>query len=196
MRTTRRAALAALLLAFVAAACSEGKSRPPPPSGHGNRQIDTGGQVFLPEAPWQESEVQLPPYPDLSGLQPFDIAGPSNYRFLVDPRSISIGADRVVRYTVVARSASGTNNVSYEGIRCETREWKTYAYGRSDGTWASARDAQWQHVPSALANAFRYALYRDYFCSGGAPVPKAEDALAEMKRVYGNGPGGDRKSTN
>jgi len=60
-------------------------------------------------ADWKETEAPPPPPLRTTGLIPIDVAG-SSLRFGVDPASISVGADRVVRYVVVATSASGTVN--------------------------------------------------------------------------------------
>ena len=41
--------------------------------------------------------------------------------------SLTVGTDGVVRYTVVVTSPAGARNVNYEGIRCDTYEWRLYA---------------------------------------------------------------------
>jgi hypothetical protein len=79
-------------------------------------------------------------------------------------------------------------NISYEGIRCEERQWKAYAFGRRDRTWSPAREAMWQRVAQTSAENFRFTLYRSYFCPDGLPRRKAEEAIAEIKRQYRAGP--------
>ncbi len=113
---------------------------------------------------WRELEVKLPPYPRSANVIPFEVSAASSNRFYIDPDSISVGSDGVVRYTVVVRSASGAENISYEGIRCETREQKYYAFGRRDGTWANARSGEWRYIEPKDINRQHAALYLDYFC--------------------------------
>lgn len=155
--------------------------------------IDTGGQVFGPKEKWQEGEVTVPPYPENADLLPFDIAGPAENAYYVDVRSISIGADGVVRYTLLTRNPAGVENVTYEGIHCEEREWKPYAFGRRDRTWAPAHEATWQRVAQKSVENFRFTLYRHYFCPDGFPRRKAEEAIAEIKRQYQAGPLDERR---
>ncbi|HEV8520463.1 MAG TPA: CNP1-like family protein [Burkholderiales bacterium] len=113
---------------------------------------------------WRELEVKLPPYPKSANIIAFDVSAASSNRFYIDPDSISVGSDGVVRYTVVVRSQSGAENISYEGIRCETREQKYYAFGRRDGTWANARSSEWRYIEPKDINRQHGVLYLDYFC--------------------------------
>jgi hypothetical protein len=69
----------------------------------------------------------------------------------------------VVRYTAVIKSPSGAANISYEGMRCKTSEYKVYAYGARNRTWADVREPKWQKVDGTSAN-FRYSLWVDYLC--------------------------------
>ena len=80
---------------------------------------------------WEEVAVQLPASPKESSLQPFYVSATTDNRFWVDLDSVSVGSDGVVRYTLVVRTGTGAKNVSYEGMRCETRERRLYAFGRS-----------------------------------------------------------------
>jgi hypothetical protein len=113
--------------------------------------------------PWVELEVKLPLFPKPENLLQFDPSAASSNHFYIDPGSISIGSDGAVRYTLVVRSSSGAENVSYEGIRCETREQKYYAFGGRDGTWSKAR------------------LSADYFCPDRKPVKSSRDAVNRFK---------------
>src|SRR5690242_13638733 len=88
------------------------------------------------ERPWVELQTELPPYPEQENLLQFDAGPASSNTHYVDGASITVGEDGVVRYTLVIKSPTGAMNVSYEGIRCQTEEKRTYAYGRNDKTWA------------------------------------------------------------
>ena len=66
------------------------------------------------EKEFKEDALNLPAYPDDAALIEFRPRGHSKNRFYVDRNSVSLGADRVVRYTAVIKSPSGGANVSYE----------------------------------------------------------------------------------
>lgn len=104
----------------------------------------------------------------------------------MDPASVSVGKDGVVRYTLIARSPSAAMNVSYEGIRCQTYERKLYALGRSDGTWSKAREPQWTPIGNNQVNRQHAVLAGDFFCSGSSRVLTTDDAVQALER--GNQP--------
>ncbi|MEO8408069.1 MAG: CNP1-like family protein, partial [Oxalobacteraceae bacterium] len=70
--------------------------------------------------PWQELALELPAAPDAKALLYFEITPNTSQRFHIDPKALTVGADGVVRYTLVAQSSNGASNISYEGIRCKT----------------------------------------------------------------------------
>ena len=114
--------------------------------------------------PWSEIEAQLPSYPRTQDLIPFDAGSATAHRFYIDAPSLSVGEDGVVRYTLVIRTAGGATNVSFEGMRCETREQKYYALGRSDGKWTRARDPQWRRIEPREIHRHHNVLYGEFFC--------------------------------
>ncbi len=129
--------------------------------------------------PWSELQAQIPKYPKDEELIRFDAGAASAHRFYVDPSSISIGEDGVVRYILVIRTAGGASNVSFEGIRCESREQKTYAVGQRDGSWTRARNPQWRRIEYQEVNRHYGVLYRDFFCRG----KYAAGAVTEIVRL-------------
>jgi hypothetical protein len=133
---------------------------------------------------WAETEVKLPPFPKAASLIPFAPSAASRNEFYVDADSIMVGADGVVRYTLVVKAPGGAQNVSYEGIRCETREQKYYAFGRPDGTWVNARSAQWKRIEYREVNRQHAVLYADYLCRDGKRPVSAKEAVQQLK--YGN----------
>jgi len=131
--------------------------------------------------PWQEIESMMPPYPRPEHLVPFEGGAASQHRFFIDARSLSVGEDAVVRYTLLVRSAGGATNVSFEGMRCETREQKYYALGRADGSWARARNPQWRRLETQNINRHHDVLYADVLCFGQVPVKTTQEALQRLK---------------
>src|SRR5262245_25143704 len=67
---------------------------------------------------WKEIAVAFPPYPRNENLVQFDVGDGSPHRFYIDAPSLAVGADGVVRYTLVTRAAGGATSVTFEGIRC------------------------------------------------------------------------------
>lgn len=117
--------------------------------------------------PWKEIEAKIPAYPGDGSLLAFDAGAATAHRFFIDTRSLSIGEDGVVRYTLVVKAAGGATNISFEGIRCATRELKVYAVGQRDGSWTRARNPQWRRIEYREVNRHHGALYGDYLCEGG-----------------------------
>ena len=118
------------------------------------------------EKPWAEVEIQLPPFPKNENQISFTVGANSQTKYLIDRKSLSVGADDVIRFVLTVISASGARNISYEGMRCATAEHRYYASGRPDGTWSKARSNQWVKVRGTSNNHY-VALYSDYFCASG-----------------------------
>lgn len=173
-----RLIVAVAVVAVALGACG-GSTAPRVKAPQRGMQEDIGG--VLEEKGFKEIEVVLPPYPDESGLLEFQLRRNSANRFYVDRNSISIGPDRVVRFSAVIKSASGALNTSYEGMRCKNSEYKVYAYGIKNGEWTKARDSQWRRIERSSAD-FRFTLYKDYFCDIEAIAGRNEkDLIANLK---------------
>lgn len=133
------------------------------------------------DRPWAETETSLPPFPRQENLLPFNVSASTSNRFFIDGESISVGADGVVRYTLVVVSSAGARNVSYEGLRCAVAERRIYALGRADGTWSRARSNQWSGFQGIEMNRHHAALFHDYFCTRMNPVRDAESARQTLR---------------
>ena len=140
--------------------------------------------------PWKEIESRIPSYPRASDLIRFDVGNASPHRFHIDARSVSIGEDRVVRYTLVVMAAGGARNVTFEGIRCDAREQKYYAVGHPDGSWVRARNPQWRRVEPADINAHHYVLTNYYLCSSWVPVGSVSQILDRLRTGPPTAPAG------
>lgn len=104
---------------------------------------------------WKEVEAPPPPALRRDGLVPIDMSG-STLRWGVDPASITIASDRVVRYVVVAQGQGGAVNALYEGLRCGTGEVKVYARNSGD-KWVPATGSDWKPLDNNNA-AIRHSL--------------------------------------
>jgi hypothetical protein len=130
--------------------------------------------------PWQEIQATLPAAPKEENLTELTLDPPSPHRFLVDRASVSVGEDKVVRYTVVIETSGGTRNVNYEGMRCDTVEAKIYAFGREHGEWVRNQYADWAPIRFRVSNGYQAELFRHYFCAvgGAADIEAIRRALA------------------
>jgi hypothetical protein len=134
---------------------------------------------------WQEIEVQLPAAPRQETLLPFYVSAATDNRFFIDGATISVGSDGVVRYVLLVLTPQGARNVTYEGMRCLTRERRIYASGRQDGSWSKARKNEWVRIQEVYANRQHAALFLEYFCPIGNIVQDAAEARnALIKGVH------------
>ena len=120
------------------------------------------------DTPWQEQNESLPELPKAQNLLPFTVVNRDydNYRYAIDSTSLSIGEhDGVRRFLVVITSESGVRNLRYEGIRCETAEYKTYAYAVGESQLRAYSTAKWQRIIREGSGRYRYTLFDNYFCS-------------------------------
>ena len=161
------------------------------------------GEVQGPQVPrnWEsetdkrtrpESTLALPAWPKNENLLEFHVSNLSSFRFFIDAPSLSVEPDRVVRYTLVARSASGVSNVSYEGMRCDSGTYKIYAYGQ-DGRW-NARESDWRDIENVTTGRWHNELRAGYLCVGRTgTIFSAKEGLDNLRRGHNPGvPGHNR----
>ena len=131
---------------------------------------------------WREAaSIQPPATFSLDQLQTFDVAPNSSLVFGVDPATLTIGADGVVRYVVVIRSPSGALNVFFEGIHCRTGEMKTYANWDRDSAWTLSKNPQWQKLSAMSSTQHSARLARDSICDGPSPNGTTKNMLRTMQ---------------
>lgn len=134
-----------------------------------------------PYKPWQEIVVQMPAPPQPENLVPFYVSAAATHDFMIDAKSLKVGTDGVVRYTLVSISQGGVRNVIYEGIRCGTFEEKQYAFGQPDGSWSRSRQDQWKPISGTGSNRHQSALARDYFCDVRTLAGDTEEILYRLR---------------
>jgi len=135
--------------------------------------------------PFKEGEAILPALPSDADLIPFSVSGTGSLSFAVDAKSVSVGNDRVVRYTVVIRSQSGARNVNYEGLRCDVFERKIYAtLPAGANEWVpngSENRDNWSRMEAGARNAYAATLATDFFCEGHTVAGTAQAMVRDMK---------------
>lgn len=136
-----------------------------------------------PDAPrfWEETEVKIPVAPPSKDLKPFYVSAITQLKFALDAPSITFGKDEAIRYIVVITSSSGAQQVTYEGIRCETYEWRLYATMQSDGKWGKSPNSRWQVIKNVSYNSYHTALVRDAFCENSIPRRSAKEIISLLK---------------
>lgn len=137
---------------------------------------------FDSEKPWVELQARLPAYPKLDDALPFFVSSATDNTFFIDPLSISVGEDNVVRYTLIVKSPEGALNITFEGVRCGTGEYKIYAFGHPDGQWSRNRYAKWSPIRYQDRNRQHHVLYDDFFCPGGLIAKDANEIIFALKR--------------
>lgn len=139
-------------------------------------------QFAVDEPEWKESDVPPPPALDASKLVGLEVSPNSSLAYGVDPASISITqSDGVVRYVMVATSASGARNVMYEGIRCSTGEFKTYARYSADGKWNLVSDPQWRSMFGNMPSKHPLRLAKAGACDNAAPATSVKEIVSRLK---------------
>ena len=129
---------------------------------------------------WREQDYSLPAYPKEENLIEFFVSAASCFRFFVDADSLSVTDDGVVRYTLVARSEGGAENVSFEGIRCSAGTYRIYATGHRGGTW-SPRPTEWRPIDPKSVARWHQALRREYFCPKGMRLQSAAEGVEALR---------------
>ena len=166
--------LGALLAALPAAAQNTNDPRDARTHGKSEREIREAERDF------QEGEVKLPAAPRAEKLIEFFPSSASSFRFFVDAESLSISPEGVVRYTLVARSASGHENVSYEGMRCRANAVRVYAYAHA-GAW-SRSGSDWKPIEARTVQRWHNELRNRYFCPIRVPIQSAAEGLDALRR--------------
>jgi hypothetical protein len=139
-------------------------------------------QFAADEPEWKEADVPPPPAFDAGKLIGLDVSPNSSLVYGVDPGSISISqSDGVVRYVMVATSASGARNVMYEGIRCSTGEFKTYARYSADGKWSMVSDPQWRSMFGNMPSKHPLRLAKAGACDNAAPASSVKEMVSRLK---------------
>lgn len=172
----RERAVAAALLAACAVCAAWGQTTPDFLPG-------TMGKPNV-EPQWNEAESEVPPPPALrmSGLVAIDVDSASALRFAVDPQSVSIGKDGVVRYVFVATSSSGAVNAAYEGLRCDRGEYRVYARSSGQG-WRSV-DTEWKSLFEGFEARHVRAIAKAGACAGHTPNRSAQQIVQDLRTPF------------
>jgi len=147
-----------LLIAFLFSACA-------------GTTPDAYEDPFAPKVFKEDTVVPLPTKPpNTANLIAFHVSQHSVFKFAVDPDSIRIDPDGVTRYVLVITSPSGSQQVNFEGIRCETFQFALYATLNTSSIWQVNQRKTWTDIKNTEANRYHGALAQGAFCNNKSQV--------------------------
>jgi hypothetical protein len=114
---------------------------------------------------WTEEEAPPPPAFAWDGSVELQMPPYVTVQVAIDPRTIRVGKDGVVRYVAIMRNRTGTQNAVYEGLRCTTDEVKTYARAGSSGTWSLVNTPEWKDVNGTQPSKHAFIFARQAACA-------------------------------
>ncbi len=179
----RRALCAAIALAtlLAAGACASGRG-----SGDwtydptvGNRPGPGVGSGRTPEEALPIVPDTIPPLGPASRLREFTVDDPSRNRYAIDPASLAVDDDVVVRYALLVTSPSGARNVTYEAIQCNLGARRLIAVGQPDGRWVRVRAPAWEPVRRRGGFDVHDELARA-LCEGRVAVRKRDEMVRRL----------------
>jgi len=140
-------------------------------------------QIAPDDPDWKESEAPPAPAFSTDKLLPLEMPPYVSVKFGIDPATLTIASDGIVRYVVVARNTSGSVNAMYEGIRCATGEVKTYARASDTGVWSTVAEPKWRGLTDNLPSKHAWAFARQAACDGrAAAASNTADIIKALKK--------------
>ena len=126
--------------------------------------MQSGLDPFAPMVFKEEKTVLPINPPNQSTLVPFYVSQTTIFKFAIDTNSIVIGADGVTRYTVVITNPSGGTQTQYEGIRCDTYQWRLYG-SFDNNKWYENPLSSWDTIKTKVPNRYQAALASGAMCN-------------------------------
>ena len=130
---------------------------------------------------WVEQTITTAPAYSSDHLLPLDMPPNVSVRFGIDPQTVTVDADGVVRYVVVMRNASGSESAFYEGIRCETREIKSYARHGTNGDWVFMDKTKWRGFTDPAPSQHAQVFARQAVCKDGGYLAQ-KDIIEALRK--------------
>ena len=72
----------------------------------------------------------------------------------------------------------------YEGIRCSTGEFKTYARYSSEGRWTFVTDPQWKSMFENMPSRHALRLAKAGMCDNVTLVSSVNEVVARLKNPF------------
>ena len=154
--------------------------------------LESGVDPFAPMV-FKEGATAMPLNPPNKGtIQPFYVSVQTIFKFAVDTDSILIGNDGITRYIVILTSPNGNTQVQYEGIRCDSYQWRLYGTFEN-GAWKENPLSSWRTIQTHVPNRYQAALAQGAFCSFNSQEKNINNIIQSLNP---NGFTGGTKPTN
>jgi hypothetical protein len=154
--------------------------------------LESGVDPFAPMV-FKEGLTAMPLNPpNKATIQPFYVSQQTIFKFAVDTDSILIGNDGVTRYIVILTSPNGNSQVQYEGIRCDSFQWRLYGTFENS-TWKENPLSSWRAIQDHTPNRYQAALAQGAFCNF---TSQEKSIKTVIKSLNPNGFTGQTKPTN
>ena len=131
---------------------------------------------------WKETDVPAPPAFNHDKLLPLEMPPYVSLQFGIDPATLVVTPDGIVRYVVVARTTSGSVTAFYEGIRCATAQFKTYARANNEGVWTQPGAAVWRDLNANVPSKHAIVFARQAACDGATAASSVADIVRALKK--------------
>lgn len=133
---------------------------------------------------WKESPVPPAPEFDVKRMIAIDMPRMYDLSYGVDPKTLAITDDGVVRYVLIAKSTGpgAAVNAFYDGVRCATGESKTYARYSGD-SWHPVENPEWRPLEQTKVR-YTLALARQALCRSGAPRATAGEMVQALRKPH------------
>ena len=137
---------------------------------------------------WKELDVKPPATFRIHKLVPIEMPRYLSVRMGIDPDTLTVSSDGIVRYVVVALSDSGNVNAAYEGIWCRAGEVKTYARAGNDRVWDAVPNPEWKKLTDSRPSMHALALARQGACEGRSATGQSpQDIIRKLKQPVSAG---------
>jgi hypothetical protein len=154
--------------------------------------LESGVDPFAPMV-FKEGATAMPLNPpNQATTQPFYVSQQTIFKFAVDTNSILIGNDGITRYIVIITSPNGNNQVQYEGIRCDSFQWRLYGTFES-GAWKENPLSSWNPIKDHTPNRYQAALAQGAICNLSSQEKSIKNIIDSLSP---NGFTGGTKPTN
>lgn len=132
------------------------------------------------EPEWVESDVPPAPSFDVNRLVEVNVDARGSLQYGIDPATVQIGTDGVVRYVMVARSRTGAMTAMYEGVRCNTGDYKLYARYNA-GRWTPSAAPDWKSLWESTRIKHPLAFARQGGCDSRATPRSVDEIVRRLK---------------
>ena len=154
--------------------------------------LESGVDPFAPMV-FKEGATAMPLNPPNNAtIQPFYVSQQTVFKFAVDTNSILIGNDGITRYIVILTSPNGNSLVQFEGIRCDSFQWRLYGTFES-GVWKENPLSSWRGIQDHTPNRYQAALAQGALCNFNSQEKSIKNIIQSLNP---NGFTGGTKPTN